>query len=207
MPFFKTKICRNWETNGACRLGAQCGFAHGRAELRQIDAAALDAFSRPAPAAAPPKSAADKVRARFATCGSLLSVVAALTRFRAALMPLSRRSRRGRSDRCVRARRTRGTTAPLRCSTRGRSGSMQPRRRCARLSFEACGRKMAGSRCRSGGRGAGNWRERSARGSVPRDVTLDDGAGARVGSPKRPKIGCCGGECARAQRAAGTSRN
>jgi len=60
MPFFKTKICRNWETNGACRLGAQCGFAHGRAELRQIDAAALDAFSRPAPAAAPPKSAADK---------------------------------------------------------------------------------------------------------------------------------------------------
>jgi len=32
---YKTELCRSWEESGACRYGAKCQFAHGRAELRQ----------------------------------------------------------------------------------------------------------------------------------------------------------------------------
>eukprot|EP00961_Rhodomonas_salina_P117834 1585985-Rhodomonas_salina.1 len=36
-PFFKTRMCKNWEQTGACPFGERCNFAHGHDELRGAD--------------------------------------------------------------------------------------------------------------------------------------------------------------------------
>ncbi|KAI8645070.1 hypothetical protein BD408DRAFT_412197 [Parasitella parasitica] len=34
---YKTELCRNWEESGHCRYGNKCQYAHGAADLREID--------------------------------------------------------------------------------------------------------------------------------------------------------------------------
>ncbi|CEP12947.1 hypothetical protein [Parasitella parasitica] len=34
---YKTELCRNWEESGHCRYGNKCQYAHGSADLREID--------------------------------------------------------------------------------------------------------------------------------------------------------------------------
>lgn len=31
----KTEMCRSWETNGACKYGDRCTFAHGVEDMRE----------------------------------------------------------------------------------------------------------------------------------------------------------------------------
>ncbi|KAK9802695.1 hypothetical protein WJX73_007421 [Symbiochloris irregularis] len=34
---YKTELCRTWQSSGNCRYGGKCQFAHGSAELREVD--------------------------------------------------------------------------------------------------------------------------------------------------------------------------
>ncbi|KAI8079619.1 uncharacterized protein B0P05DRAFT_447881, partial [Gilbertella persicaria] len=34
---YKTELCRNWEETGHCRYGLKCQYAHGAADLREVD--------------------------------------------------------------------------------------------------------------------------------------------------------------------------
>eukprot|EP01063_Lacrimia_lanifica_P032049 TRINITY_DN5404_c0_g3_i1.p2 TRINITY_DN5404_c0_g3~~TRINITY_DN5404_c0_g3_i1.p2 ORF type:complete len:137 (+),score=18.15 TRINITY_DN5404_c0_g3_i1:48-458(+) len=36
LRLYKTKICKNWRTNGACPYNQKCMFAHGEGELRTL---------------------------------------------------------------------------------------------------------------------------------------------------------------------------
>lgn len=36
-PRFKTELCRNFTVTGRCPFGTKCQFAHGAAELRNVD--------------------------------------------------------------------------------------------------------------------------------------------------------------------------
>mmetsp|Transcript_12009 Transcript_12009/g.18818 ORF Transcript_12009/g.18818 Transcript_12009/m.18818 type:complete len:430 (+) Transcript_12009:76-1365(+) len=48
-PFYKTRICKNWEQTGACQFGVRCNFAHGEEELRNAESA-IFTLSAKAPA-------------------------------------------------------------------------------------------------------------------------------------------------------------
>mmetsp|Transcript_13726 Transcript_13726/g.28232 ORF Transcript_13726/g.28232 Transcript_13726/m.28232 type:complete len:386 (+) Transcript_13726:249-1406(+) len=65
-PFFKTRMCKNWEQAGACPFGERCNFAHGAADLRSPDAAVLlmAAAAKPAPRRDPEQAEGEAQRRR-----------------------------------------------------------------------------------------------------------------------------------------------